>query len=184
MSKSYSADDGEIGDVIAKVMKSEYRSLHDAGVTVEAFTAANDTGPAVVLHGWPCSAIIRIKNLEDRTAGSADARMIVDRADWEGRSAAERRALVAGQLQRLTILRDKETGDPKLDDVGRPRLRMVKPDWSVSGFDTIAERYGADAPEVQVAAKIKARLEQLEINWDDASLRGETGTVPMQEAAA
>lgn len=173
MPKTYSSDDGEVGDLIAKLMKTEYRALAEAGVTVEVFMARNDTGDAVTLHGWPCQAVIKINNLENRTAGLADARMIVDANRWERKSAGERRGLVAHELHHLDLIRHKQ-GQVKKDDMDRPRLRMRKHDWELGGFDTIAERYEADAPEVQVAARIWKRLDQMEIDWTTAAMKEAT----------
>jgi hypothetical protein len=169
MPTTYAKDDGPITKVVARVVKQYHRDLEAAGVTVEILIAANDEGPAVTAHGWPAQALAKINNLQNRAAGNADCRIVVADDCWKAKSPEEKEALIDHECHHFELVKDKY-GGVRTDDLGRPKLRIRRHDWELGGFDVIARRRGSLAPEVQVAAKIKRRLEQLEIDWTAAEL--------------
>lgn len=130
-----------------------------------AFGDANSDEPALKLHGYPSAAIVKIIPYDQRVDKRADAEIKIDQSQWEAFNDTQRRALLDHEITHLEILKD-DIGLVKTDDAGRPKLRMRLHDWQIGGFRSIAQRYGADAPEV-VTAKA------FEKDYGDVALAGD-----------
>jgi hypothetical protein len=103
--------------------------------------------PAVKLHGWPCAAVVSVIGYKQRVDKRADAEIVIDAKWWDGATPNQRRATLDHEITHLEIQKD-ETGSVKTDDQGRPKLKLRLHDYELSGFRSIAERYGEDALEV------------------------------------
>lgn len=153
-------EESRVYERMIHVRDQYHPALRDAGVTVElvGVSASRDkndeaAGPALKHHGYPARAIIKIRGLEDRAAGSDDARILFDadaEPEWSG---AELDALLDHELAHLELVTDKDGGLVH-DDVGRPKLRMRVHDFEIGGFHHIAKRHGPNAGETQQVAAV------------------------------
>lgn len=66
---------------------------------------------------------------------------------------AQKQALVDRQLHAIDVQFEEE-GAVKLDDCFRPKLKIKVPDFLVSGYVAIAQRYGEDSQEVREARSL------------------------------
>lgn len=121
--------------------------------------------PAVKHDGYPAAAIVSIIGYKQRVDKRADAEIVIDQKWWDDASDIQRRALLDHEINHIEIQTDN-IGLVKTDDQGRPKLKMKLHDWQLGGFRIIAQRYGADAPEVAVAR-------QFEAEYGDVAFQGE-----------
>lgn len=140
-------EDAPQSKAIAAMMHKYHVDLEKAGVTVECLLATNPDGSPVKHHGWPCYAKIKIMSLEQRVAGSADARMVIDLDRWSDLHENQRNALVDHELEHLELVLDK-LKKPKRDDIDRPKLRIKPHDYELTGFDSVIRRHEDAAIEV------------------------------------
>jgi len=104
------------------------------------------------INGDPAAAIISIIPYKQRVDKRADAEILIDARIWHDLRDGQRRALLDHEITHLQIQWD-ENGIVKTDDCGRPKLKMRLHDWTLTGFRSIATRYGEDALEVIDARK-------------------------------
>lgn len=156
-----------IGPVVTDLIDRDFPELRDAGVTVEILAAhagrdkeGEPKGPSIKLHGYPCWAVVSIRSQKDRVAGSADARIVIDGDRWDDADERRQTAILAHELTHLDVVKDDD-GNIVLDDCHRPKLRMRLHDWHLGGFEAIAEKYGADAVEVEAAEALRDQFGQL-----------------------
>lgn len=167
---TYRQADAEARGLIADLICQYHGSLAECDVRVGcllAFAPSDpETGevkdtPALKKYGLPTLATVRIVSQRDRVAGLPDAQIVVDGELWEREWSDERkRAVLDRQLQHLEVQMDDD-GNVKIDDCSRPKLRIVPPDYLISGFIRIAERHGEASLEVQEArqlAKVHGQL--------------------------
>jgi hypothetical protein len=132
-----------------------------------AYSRSGEAIPAIKVRGHAAIAKIKITKLEDRVRGMGDATLLIDGARWERMGHNARLAILDHELEHLNV-------DPeKLDDAGRPKLKMRHHDFEVSGFDSVAKRQGENSIELQNVALLKERFAQLLIPFPD---------MPRQEA--
>lgn len=134
------------------------------GVTVGALFVFDDeeTSLQVLKHqGYPAVAQVRITPIRDRALGVADAVIVIDRASWLMMSAPQRDALIDHELYHLVRVIDEETGRPKTDAVGRPKLKIRQHDHQLGWFDEIAKRHGEASPEMRQAKQLIEQTQQL-----------------------
>lgn len=141
------------------IMEKYHKDLHAVGVKIEylfAFAPEPDDGeirvPALKLHGYPCSGIVKIINLEGRVMGRQDAAIIVDGDRWGDLPDEEQNALLDHEISHLQVSR-KVSGEVILDHAGRPKLKMRLHDYQHGWFTHIAERHGANSMEVKQAVQ-------------------------------
>lgn len=108
--------------------------------------AGEPKGDAISHHGHKALGLTRKTNLKERTAGRADAEILLDGEWWAKASEKCQRALLDHELHHLSIAEDSE-GVPKRDDAGRPCLKLRKHDVEVGWFTAIAERHGIHSME-------------------------------------
>jgi len=155
---TYRRADAETLATIEELIDEYHGVLKDCAVRVGALFAFaprdEETGepknPAIKKYGLPAVATVRIVSQRDRVSGLADAMVVLDGDAWRGWSDAHQRAVIDRQLQHIEVQIDDD-GNVKTDDCNRPKLRIVPPDYLISGFRLIAERYGDDSLERQEA---------------------------------
>lgn len=106
------------------------------------------------LHGYPCAAVVSVVPHKQRADKRADAEILIDQVWWDKANDRQRTALLDHEITHLEIHID-DHGFVKQDDQGRPKLRIRLHDWQLGGFRCIAERYGSDAPEVEMARQFE-----------------------------
>ena len=169
----YSTDNvivGEIREVLREVERLYHQPLADAGVTYEILAAwpGENQLHAVLLHGWPCLATIKINSVKDRIRGLPDVLLTVDAEHWHESERRERLALIDHELNHLEPRRNDE-GTFATDDAGRPRLKLRPHDWQIGGFDLIVKRHGRAAAELRACEQmIRGPVRQL-LLFDDGA---------------
>lgn len=131
---------------------------------------AEETTPALKLHGYPCDAIVRIVSVKDRAKGLADIEIQIDRRRYQGMTPEERDALLDHELHHVEIKKDRHQ-KPQVDGCGRPKLKMKLHDHEFGWFTEIARRHREASAEVQQARRLMDRAGQF--YWPD--LCGQSG---------
>lgn len=153
MATGYDKAPKEVMAVVDRVMHEHHAELEGAGVTIQVLLAHQydkdgEPLPAMKTRGQQVLAKVSITNLQDRTRGLADAKLVIDREfGWSHLSDSRRAALIDHELTHLNLTVDQD-GMTKLDDRGRPKLHMRHHDWELTGFAEVAERHGEAAVEV------------------------------------
>lgn len=132
-----------------------HRPTVDAGVKLDLLFAFPDfdetTGEpindALKKNGVKALGITRIVNLKDRTKGLGDAEICLDGYWWERADESEQRALLDHELHHIVPTK-------KVDDLGRPKLKLRKHDVEFGWFATIAQRHGVHSQERKQAASM------------------------------
>jgi hypothetical protein len=99
--------------------------------------------------GYPVLGRVKAVPYEQRVDGRRDAVIHLDASAWDEMTEPQQRALLDHFISHLEI--KTKDGLVVCDDWGRPKLELVLCDWRLQGFRSIAQRYGADAPEVAAA---------------------------------
>jgi hypothetical protein len=156
----------DLDKFIAEVMAQYHDELADAGVTVGTLWAhaSSEAQPALKLHGWPCHAIVKINPVKDRIRGLADATITIDKGSWDAHEEPWRRALIDHELQHLAVARDDE-GAVKLEDHGRPKLKMRLHDRQIGTFDVIVQRHGDDSEDARAMKSVAEAVQQMLLPW-------------------
>lgn len=105
------------------------------------------TNNAINKGGIKALGVARKLNLKDRTKGLGDAEILLDGDWWEDATEKERRALLDHELHHLVAT-------SKVDDLGRPKLKLRKHDFEVGWFHIIAQRHGVHSQEQKQAGFI------------------------------
>jgi hypothetical protein len=166
--KTYTVAGADVTDLAAKLMSSKHEELIKAKVTVTYIMVTppcNEegeiTGPAIKVHGWQAQACIKINSTKDRVAGKADCDCFIDADAWKEKSERERMALLHHELMHIM------TTD-KIDDNGRPKLKMRPHDAEIGIFWDSINDFGQESPDKQAVdnlAKGLAKYVQGEFCW-------------------
>jgi hypothetical protein len=190
----YSVADDATLILLAEVKRKWHRSLHDADVRVGVLFAANENGDPIKAGGYPALAQIKIVSLKDRLTKEFDAELLIDLAEWDDLSHAEREALIDHELTHLVLaessyrqerdanghtIPDPVTGEPKeviqfkVDDLNRPKLKIRKGDFNLGdGFDSVIKRHRTSALEFIHLRKLHSRAERLYDESLEEELKG------------
>jgi hypothetical protein len=159
-----------------QVVKLFHQELSTAGVTVEILHASG----GLKHHGYNAAAVVKVRSLADRAAGSADVRIVLDGDGWEHWDRKRRQAVIDHELEHIEVQYDEE-GSVKLDDLGRPKIKLRLHDHQVGIFEDVIKRNKQFAVDAQVMARAWTKCRQIEIDWDEAevlaSQRSEAETV-------
>ena len=157
MGVGYEKAPREVVEAVDAVIEEYHPDLKDAGVTIQVLFAHlynkdGDAEPAMRTRGQMVLAKIAITNLQDRTRGIPDAKLIIDREyGWQRLSESRRAALIDHELTHLNLTLDSD-GVVKTDDRGRPKLHTRHHDWELTGFEEVVERHGEAALEISQMA--------------------------------
>jgi hypothetical protein len=166
MSTSYTICGKDVAEMIKAVMDTHHAELSNAGVTVHAIFAHSydkESGDAIVAlktRGQSVAAKIGITSLEDRTRGAADSKLTIDAYTWERLSESRRMALLDHELTHLRLKLDEDEA-LKLDDLGRPQLKIRHHDWEITGFQEVVERHGEASIEALQFSRFQDEYGQL-----------------------
>jgi len=137
--------------LLAEVLTKWHADLAEHDVKI-AFVRAQraDDEPAVRHHGYPALATVRVVPLKDRLLKGCDAELLVDESAFRQLSSKAKLALLDHEMTHLALRRDRQTGQVKTDDLGRPKLRTRKGDWNAGdGFGEVCQRHGEQAIEFE-----------------------------------
>lgn len=153
MPTTYELADDQVVTRMTKVLRKYHGDIETLETNVGVLMATNSDGPAVTkTGGYPCAAKVRIVSLKDRAAGMPDAQIIIDAKVWADLTNEERDSLLDHELEHLKPSPDKN-GQPRRDDLGRPKLKMQMHDAEIGMFKCIVERHGESALDAQIATK-------------------------------
>jgi hypothetical protein len=168
---TYTLADDDVKSLVARIMQEHHPELHEAKVRIGVLMAENSTGDAIKAHGYPALACVRVVPLKDRLTKGYDVEMLIDLAGWNEMEDEHRAATVDHECQHVSRVANTpkkiKEGECawKLDDLGRPKLKLRKGDWSVGdGFECIVARHGDYAVEFlniqRAVARAKAAKEK------------------------
>lgn len=165
MTRIYELVDDKTNQLIQAVLIQHHDELLAEKVTLQAaFTVdiddEGDESPCLKHHGYPALAKVQITAYVDRVRGIPDAKLTIDRCEWNLMSKSRKEALIDHELTHLTIARDKE-GVAKRDDLGRPKLKMRIHDWELTGFASVVERHGEASVESAQIVRFQEAYGQL-----------------------
>lgn len=107
-------------------------------------------GHAITDGGMPCCCEVKITSLKERAAGLADVLLILDGDTWKEHGAQRQLAIMDSALARIVHAKKHV----QLDDCGRPKLKIRKPDAQVKVMYDVIERHGDAAVEAEAVSKI------------------------------
>lgn len=159
--------------VIGFAMMQKYHGdLFKAGLEVSYIFARADRNEAgeimanpVMVGGFPRDAKVKIIGLKERADGRADVEILIDADRWEKLSDPEKDAVLDQMFQHLELKKDPDTTEVLTDDLGRPKLKMLKPDHCHQWWDEVAKRHGAASPEVKEARAFADAHGQVYFGW-------------------
>jgi hypothetical protein len=158
--KTYSKCGDDVADLVAALIKKHRPDLKKNEVTIDLLFVAHDgEGPALTLHGYACAAVVRKLGVKDRSAGRADAEIVIDHEQWCTFEPDTRKALMHHELKHLEVVMDGKAR-PKVDSAGRPVLKIRKHDHQIGWFMEVAQIYGRASIEVQQAEQLIAQGRQ------------------------
>jgi len=141
-----------------KAMRKKWHpELEKARVRIDVLMVSTDgeDGAAIKANGYPADGLAKILPQEQRGAGTADARILLDAEKYDSLEDKERDALIDHELQHFQVV--MKDGVIVLDGNERPKLRMRRHDVQVGWFSVIAERHKEHSAEVQQAKAIVQR---------------------------
>ncbi len=155
-------------NILVDAMNRWHPNLFDAGVSIGVIMAYNESGAAVKDGGYPCLGKIKVVSSKDRIPKGYDAELLIDEREYLDLTDAQRLAmfdhylchldLVPLSVKELGIARSNDSQAPwwKLDDKGRPRLKLIKGDWNTGdAFAACIGRHQASAIEYVNISKAK-----------------------------
>ncbi len=167
MGKTYTTAPAALAKHVQETMERFHPELakYEVTATLLCVSAARDEngmakGPALLLHGYPCRATIKINSLKDRAAGLGDCTITFDGDEWENWTEPELIAVIDHELMHIELKGE----DGETDDAGRPKLKMRLHDFDHGGFEEVAKRHRENATEWQAFAKT-AKWFQQSFQW-------------------
>jgi hypothetical protein len=148
MATAYQTADEKVRKVVDQAVDQWHQPLRKVKLLLGVLVAQNLDGPGVRHNGYPALASIRVVPLKDRVTKGYDAELLIDEREWNTMKVEHRHALCDHMLAHLVIVKEKKSGEVKYDDLGRPKLRTRKGDWTGGeGFAEVVERHGNFAVE-------------------------------------
>lgn len=157
--KCYSKAPDECAARVAHLLKLFHPTLVAAQVTFDLLSVADEEGESCLTHqGYPAAAVVRIVDAKGRTMGRGDAEIVIDEPSYMGMTEPEKDALLDHELYhvelRMGVKKDTQEEFVKLDENGRPKLKLRKHDVQAGWFSEIAKRHGAASLERKQALNI------------------------------
>lgn len=151
---TYERASEEVEHQVARIMERYHGPLDEAGVTVDILMCfakrdanGDPVGAAIKNSGYACMATTKIVGTKDRAKGQADSEVLLDGDRWSELSGEEQDAVIDHELTHLEL----SVGDDgiRIDDLGRPKLRVRLHDHQFGWFDEIVRRHGRCSIEWQ-----------------------------------
>lgn len=160
MPTTYTQADDATMSLLNKTIADFHPDLKKHEVIVGVLIAANPEGPAVKHAGYAAAAKIKVVPLKDRLTKGYDAELVIDHDHWKDSRREHKIALLDHELSHIEVARTR-VGGVKLDDLGRPKLKLLPGDIVQSdGFREVIKRHGEYAPEVITLKKASATVRE------------------------
>lgn len=163
MATTYQLADDDVTSLVARIVEENHPELHEAGVRFGVLFAENPNGDPIKAHGYPALACVRVVPLKDRVTKGFDAEILIDRGAWDRLGERHKAAVVDHEATHVVRVPNSpkaiKAGEAawKLDDLGRPKLKLRKGDLGVGdAFAEVIARHGDFAVEYLNINKAKA----------------------------
>lgn len=165
----------ETTELVADVMQQYHGDLLQNDVTVGVLMAEASEGepvldargrpvPMLKHQGYAAAATIKVTPYKQRVLGTEDAVLTIDALLWNYLKPEERIALVDHELTHLELQRDDED-QVKLDDQGRPKLKLRLHDHQIGVFDSVIRRHGNASLDLQAVRVVTEAYRQQTFGW-------------------
>ncbi len=152
-SRTFREASTEVVALVGSVMREHFDQLVQAGVTVRTIMAhagvdddGEPKGPAIQKDGHAVAGRTKIVSLKDRVAGLDDAVMELDGDRWPEWQEMFQRSVIWHELNHLEL-------KGKIDDAGRPKMKLRKHDIQLGVFLAGMEIFGSEGADTQVMAQ-------------------------------
>ena len=146
-------------DILTEAMATYHPHLSEVRIAMtmaRAFDKDDEPIPCVKFAGGhQAAAVTRIIPLKRRVYMHYEAEIEVDGLIWDHLNRPSRVALMDHELNHIRLSTDPN-GVPRLDDRGRPKLKLIKDDWMINGFVDVIRRHGDDAMEWRSVTRVYA----------------------------
>ena len=147
-------------ELLTEVITKYHEELGAVGVSISILMvhpAENDKGEkvsaALKLRGHPCDGISSITPIKYRAMGVSDAHIQLAADRWDEFTDKEKVALLDHELEHFIVSRNQK-GDPIIDSMGRPKLKMKIHDVELGFFTSVAMRHKMDSGEVHACRQL------------------------------
>ena len=163
--------------LLTEVREQYHARLDEAEVKIGvlmAFAATDENtgerkGSAIRGYaGAPAGAQVKKVSTRDRLTKGYDVEMLLDGDEWPNMADAHRRALLDHELTHI-----ETTG--KVDDLGRPKVKMRPEDFIAWGFWEIIQRHGTAAMEHRALTILAEKHGQLLLGLDPTEEKNRPG---------
>lgn len=180
MAKTFRKSHSSTVNLVSSVIKQYHKHLADREIKIDLIDAYDTGGKhAVMHHGLPANAVVRVIPLKDRCMGRGDVEITFDGLTIGHMTEDQLSALIDHELYHLEVKRNKD-GEVSVDDIGRTEYKLKPHDREFGWFDAIARRWGRHSGEVMQAmsmVKDEAFRELYLTDRDKQPLVDETKTV-------
>jgi hypothetical protein len=161
--------DVAVTELCEKMLSVYHGDLKGAGVTVDLVwhhrTDSEGNDVPMKAGGYSAAAKIRVTSLKDRAKGNADAEIVIDQPTWNDLHENQRAALIDHELEHLALV-VSDGGEPKTDNLGRPRLKLAPHDWRLEGFVSVVGRHQDAALECENLVRfVNSESGQMVMQW-------------------
>jgi len=181
MALEYSLPDDEMNDMMRRVIHRHHPRLIKADVRIGLITQRKEQDgmavPSLKHAGWPAAATVKPTAVKDRLLGMPDVVILIDRVAWDDMEQPRQLSLLDHELTHISIL-DEEGAvvdvEPdgsmrawKVDDAGRPVIKMRDHDWQAGGFREVIARWGRDAVDAYGVESVIEASGQARWEWTE-----------------
>jgi hypothetical protein len=160
------------------------------------YSLPDDEMADMMHNGWPAAATVKPTAVKDRLLGMPDVIILIDRVAWDDMEQPRQLSLLDHELTHISIMDEEgavvDVDDAgkmrawKVDDAGRPVIKMRDHDWQAGGFREVIARWGRDAVdaygvECVVEASGQAKWEWVEKACDMAIAGAKAFASPGEE---
>ncbi len=193
MPTQYTLADKSDVDLMHEVISRHERfsDLRKFGVVIEVLMAWSDNDQPIKHHGAVAIASVKVVGGEERANGGPDVRIKIDAKRYLALGKASREAVFAHELYHIEVQYSGGDG-VKRDPYGRPVIKTIPDDWTINGFQEVAEWYGEASIERRSYQAVGGLLEQrrlfpsegstTEVEPDDDQAEGDDRDVDRAES--
>jgi len=179
MALEYSLADDEMADMMHDVIVQHHPRLIAAKVKIGLITQRKEQDgmavPSLKHNGWLAAATVKPTAVKDRLLGMPDVIILIDRVAWDDMEQPRQLSLLDHELTHISIM-DEEGAvvdvEPdgsmrawKVDDAGRPVIKMRDHDWQAGGFREVIARWGRDAVDAYGVESVIEASGQARWEW-------------------
>ncbi len=163
--KVYESAPAEVAELCAQVIAEvpNHKHFRDLEikislVMVSKFDASEQIVRCLKHHGAFADAVVRLIPCKERLHNAHDVEITIDKFAWDGANTLRKKALLDHELTHVAVKLSKKDNEPMVHDDGRPMLRLLPDDYSITGFYSIADRHGVFSGEVASVSAIASRM--------------------------